>query len=61
MIGSRVFGIRNRKTVNELLYVSNVAIVNMRKASILDIDVSRRRIYFSNVCLHGIIDKAKLR
>jgi hypothetical protein len=61
MIDSRVFDIRNRKTVNELLHVSNVAIINMRKTSIPNIDVSRRRIYLNNVYFHKVIDKAKLR
>ena len=61
MAGNRVFGIRNRKAVNEFLHVSNVAIVSMRKTSMPDMDVSCRRICFSNVCLYEIIDKAKLR
>jgi hypothetical protein len=61
MAGSRIFDIRNRKAVNELLHVSNVTIINMRKASIPGINISRRRICPNNVCLHEVIDKTKLR
>jgi hypothetical protein len=61
MTGNRVFGIRNRKAVNELLHINNVAIVNVRKALMPDINVSRRRIRPSNVYFYKVIDKAKLR
>jgi hypothetical protein len=61
MVGSRVFDIRNCKAVNEFLYVSNVTIVNIRKASMPDINVNYCRIRPNNVYFHRIIDKAKLR
>jgi hypothetical protein len=61
MADNRVFDIRNRETVNELLHVSNVAIVSVRKTSMPDMNISRRRIRLNNVCFHKIIDKAKLR
>jgi hypothetical protein len=61
MANSRVFGIHNREAVNEFLHISNVTIVSMRKTSMPDMNVNRRRICFNNVYLYGIIDKAKLR